>query len=789
MGALEMFSVSNFQLPSKEYSVMYCWVWNTPITAEEIDRQLKLFKKAGINGIYILPLPPEFRPQTLRTTMSPPYLSEEFFACIRHAMLTGKSLGMNLWLYDEGGWPSGGACSHTRQACSEAVETLWQKREIKLKKGTIYSPSQTVIAAFCNNVRITAPFTAETETVIEEYFTEQAGDQHPNRIDSTSENAVNAFIKNTYEPYCEAVRDLLGDDSFLMFTDEPSVDRRIVPSHFFSLFKQEYGYDATEYLPAIVSAERAVTAQAKQARIDYGKLLGKLFRQNYCEKLQRFCQKNNLRFGGHLDLDHIPEGGAVHAYFSHVGALRAFDVPGVDVIWEQIRYPYGGRSPIEEGLPFFPRLASSAARQTGKKQSLTETFGVYGDGITPDEMRYVLNYQAIRGINLFNFMTLPYGNVGLSAIGERSAFHPLKPSFFNLEHINRYYARLSYLLQLGDEVLDTALYHPSADFWSDPQTAAHAGAEYHRLGCELETHNIPFDIIDDEGLELAQVTTEGLKLGDALYRHIVLPSCTHISETIQSKIAPFLGAGTPSLVTNASSLRTMVRTFAGGTLYFVFNEGETAVRETLAIQGEHLYQLNLFEGTLSAVSQADLCLSCGDMAVFLISETPYASYSNEAEYRIETTKPQFISAVRSVLTTEGITQCAAGENDAEKADFSGELTYRIRYHLPAAPQCGERYRLTLTDTAVTARVSVNGNTVATLGLTPMQAVIDGGVLEEHGELLITVSNTFANEITAKQELIHSFPSAEIGPYNEKAQIYEQNKPLPQLGTVLFEKLK
>ena len=35
-----------------------------------------------------------------------------------------------------------------------------------------------------------------------------------------------------------------------------------------------------------------------------------------------------------------------------------------------------------------------------------DQLGVYGDGVTPDEFKYVLNYQAIRGINIFNIMVL-----------------------------------------------------------------------------------------------------------------------------------------------------------------------------------------------------------------------------------------------------------------------------------------------------------------------------------------------------------------------------------------------
>jgi hypothetical protein len=46
-------------------------------------------------------------------------------------------------------------------------------------------------------------------------------------------------------------------------------------------------------------------------------------------------------------------------------------------------------------MGFFPRLASSAARQTGHTVAVTESLGIYGDGLTHDTIRYVMNYQYI----------------------------------------------------------------------------------------------------------------------------------------------------------------------------------------------------------------------------------------------------------------------------------------------------------------------------------------------------------------------------------------------------------
>ena len=74
--------------------------------------------------------------------------------------------------------------------------------------------------------------------------------------------------------------------------------------------------------------------------------------------------------------------------------------------------------------------------------AVTESLGIYGDGLTHDTIRFVINYQYIRGINAMNFAPISFGNSRLSALMTRPNFRPEKPGFYNLEHLNRYFARL-----------------------------------------------------------------------------------------------------------------------------------------------------------------------------------------------------------------------------------------------------------------------------------------------------------------------------------------------------------
>src|SRR5512139_3780624 len=91
-----------FARPPAGYSTAPFFVWNGEITEKEIDAFLSDFKAHGITGFFIHPRP----------GLITPYLSERWFALIRHTVDRAKSLGMQAWLYDENSYPSGFAGGH-----------------------------------------------------------------------------------------------------------------------------------------------------------------------------------------------------------------------------------------------------------------------------------------------------------------------------------------------------------------------------------------------------------------------------------------------------------------------------------------------------------------------------------------------------------------------------------------------------------------------------------------------------------------------------------------------------
>ncbi len=794
------FSQKQLRTPLTDCAVVYAWAWSDVVTKESIDRDLDAFVRAGVKALYVLPLPKDFRPEAIRTFLYPEYLSPAFWELMEYALDRAQKLGMGLWLYDEGGWPSGGACKNTLREHPEVAVRKLKTREITLAAGERYTPSSNAIALFDGKQRLVDDFCADREVTLTEYDTERFT-SNANIVDLTRRDATEAFIQNTYVPYTEHFGDRFGKEIPIFFTDEPALVRDHLPEGFCEAFIERFGYDLRDYLYVIGNYGAACeTEEDRRARMDYGRLAGELLRKNTFLPLRDYCRSKGIRYGGHLNNDSIAYGGMWCGGFGLVACLRLFDVPGIDVIWEQIRYPYGGRAPLDDetqGFGFFPRLASSAARQEGKVQTLTETFAIFGNALSPDEIRFVVNYQLMRGINTFNFMSTSSSEDRCLSLTFGSPFNRSNPDFAQRSQIHEATARLCYLARLGKAEGDTALFHPAADFWAGPEAVKAVNESFCQAGTALEDKNIPFDIIDEYSVADATVTEDGLCLGDACYRHIVVPENRYMSEETQKKLAPFLGEGAPLYTPKNEKIRVMTRLLDDGArLWFFFNEGIDTVTETFDIRGtQKLYRIDARTGNMYAENEAQATLVCGEIAVYLVTDEEYETVSDESVDTATVTDFAIVGYDRYTIDHRGVSTAYHEGTPTLDETFSGSIHYAARYDLPFAPKSGERYRLTLADTSVSASVLVNGQKVCDMGMTPMTAEIDGACLPPCGELCVIVSNTASNETVAKRDFVADyFPKAEIGPYITKyvhtIPTFELRRPPLRFGgTLVIEKMK
>ena len=119
------FSKEKFRNPENIYSPAYFWMWNAKLDPAKLNAQVDDMVAHGMRSLCIHPFPKNFRPGAFSTEMDPDYMTKDYLLVFSNVVEHAASLGMNVWLYDEGGWPSGGVCG---QIAAADKDGRFQKR-------------------------------------------------------------------------------------------------------------------------------------------------------------------------------------------------------------------------------------------------------------------------------------------------------------------------------------------------------------------------------------------------------------------------------------------------------------------------------------------------------------------------------------------------------------------------------------------------------------------------------------------------------------------------------------
>lgn len=125
------FDTEKFFAPDNSFYPVYSWMWNEKLSRDEIKRQLDEMYDRNIRGVYVVPLPKEFRPETMVTNLEPSYLSDDYFEMLSFAADYARSKDMTFWFYDDGGWPSGNANGLVTKNSKELRLTHIEKGRVK----------------------------------------------------------------------------------------------------------------------------------------------------------------------------------------------------------------------------------------------------------------------------------------------------------------------------------------------------------------------------------------------------------------------------------------------------------------------------------------------------------------------------------------------------------------------------------------------------------------------------------------------------------------------------------
>jgi hypothetical protein len=785
--------------PENTFWPGYFWCWNGPLKPDVLRRQLADMAAHDARSVCVLPLPHEFRPDNTNNEMDVDYLSPQFFERVKIAVDEAARLGMNYWLYDEGGWPSGQAAGRVLRA----------------------RPDSAVRVLACD---ANGKWSPRTEGM----------------CDLLNPQATKTFIGLTHERYAAAVGSHFGRTIKFTFTDEPAYRFPAPgstipwPNGAKDVFRRCFGYDATEKLAALrVTNMQELTPAQKRVRADLFDFWSQRFRDAYFLPLRTWTREHGLASAGHLGGEDETFGAVRYGYGHVMRQLRAMDIPGVDMIWRQV-FP---------GQPnhHFPKFASSAAHQNGTALAFTEAFCVYGNGLTPAQMKWIIDFQRVRGITLLVNGCYPLSTHDHHMTGERPTFGPVDPLWDFLPELHRYVARLSYVLSCGQPVIETALYYPVRDIWASGDPADPALRGHDVLAQALFRRQCDFDLLDDDVLSDPKTRVEGgrLAVGRMRYRTIVVGPTQWMTDKSKKRLDDFRAAGgrvvhaddlgqidaavativpTVRLDPPSSDIRVLRRRWPGGGAAFFFNEGQQSYQGTASIKPSgKLYEVEPVTGVTRAVATTGSSNGEAGLPLNLAAGESLLLVAGSEGPSSEAAPPAARKVVQSVDLADGWTarvvrQFAVGEHDYEvrsmdKAefkpvalgrwatacglgeDFSGHVTYRRTVSVPESMRNG-RLRLDLGGAEYAARVSIDGQKLGGVLWSPWQIELPPLKGRKEFVLEIDVANTLANELTSQrvrtawaQRKGPGWPS----PYHQRALEFEvQSRGGGLLGPVRLE---
>ena len=773
----------DFKKLHKSAHPVYTWLWNTKITKDGIAAQLDEMFSSGIRGFYVIGEPKNFRPERRRTHLEPEYLSDEYVELLYFAYEYAQGLGMEMWLYNEGGFPSGMVCGKIKELRPDLAYKDISTVTKTLDAFCPYSPDEKVLAAFAQGKRLKAGDSFTQKTDITEY---RLCVPQGIRSDIASPENTKLFLELTHEKLLSRFGEHMGKDIRLMFDDEAFMGKWT--AGYEKLFFEKYGYDVLEYLPFITAQEQPKNLREYRAVSDYVMLCGELVRDNYFTPMKKWLNHRGMLSAGHLDLDNFTNGCRRGRYGNILKTLREFDIPGIDMIWNQIAFPKDGKACLE-GYQFFPRAASSAARQQGHGLALSESFAVCGAQLTPEDMRYAVNYQAVRGISIFNFMVTSYDRESVMCLQYRPNFISQNTGTDSLSQINTYTARLCGLLQKGSAEISTALYFPFRTICAGGELGETACKRFEELGELLEKRGVSFDLIDEDFVRSAKKENRALIGAHVRYDSIFVPEITDLEPTeIMEKLAG-LGSDTVPVIERKNehiSARKIIMP-NGDELYFICNlSGESASETVLIHSAKAAYTVDIQSGELYVAEHSredgaiklPLSLSRGegvlvyltDGKVTAMTKEKYEQFAELSEDRAYISREYYIPDNAPCPENRYFKPMEKPIRLGEwEKSFSGEATYE--FTLPVLPD--GNILVDLGEVRHFAKLYLNGDPLAKLTMPPYTARLDGA--KSGDSLKIVVANTVANAC-ASTKYFEIQDIRDVGPYHEKMSIWEKEAP-------------
>tara|TARA_B100000809_G_scaffold143047_1_gene140572 strand:+ start:624 stop:3242 length:2619 start_codon:yes stop_codon:yes gene_type:complete len=790
------------------YRPIIVWAINDRTDPEKSRSQLDGFAACGYGGVMIMPwggLPNEFMDDAWLDAVS---------CILEHA----ATLGLEIWIWDDwifGSGSAGGTLTenpaYRAKGLQKAIDLIIEAAEVL----DIPVPPRTIAAATFDVDKFGCPITravpqknesgdmirfeakvrSRLVVVCWQYisgfvhsirshcrFLDPAisaedcnifinDDRNAWSVDMLNPEATQGFLDRIHERYRARLSSHFGVTLKGFFYDEPKVSTtRPWTTDFAARFQANMGYDITDLLPEIEieylmdSGDHGQWLRpeaVQRARADYYDVWTSLMAESFYQPIHQWCSRYGVIATGHQlgdnSLEEMKYGGGV--FFKN---LSHSDLPGVDTITGQIKPGLFDDS---------PRYAGSIANSLGKSRAMSESFAVYGHGVTPDQMRYVCVQQILRGVNTFF--------VKLSNYNREQALHFHPPELSNANPMIKHYgpmfcemiSRVTRLLNGGRPDRAVALYVPLDNLYNTDLTFA---APTDEIARQLTYNQVDYDYVWDGDITGMAAAADGITAaGGRTYTHLLVPPEAIMSDAIRGQIDTLDRDRGVVQHVQADTLRDLIcalresdsflnvvsedvpvamrrRTAESGeTICLFLNESATAESLTLRlVRQARVHEIALDSGQMTCCAQGtagtSLTIDFQRAQSKLLFFEPVDTLDADSD-KPDAAAPQQITDWTLKLP-DGDAVTIAGEfpdwQDLGYGSYTGFMSYTADFELTEdAAAC----TLTIGELCYAAAIHVDGQKIADTVFSPFAAEL-GSLDAGRHTLEIKVLNTLANAV-------------------------------------------
>lgn len=785
-----------FIKPPAEFTEMPFWFLNGELEAEEMKRQLRDFKAHGLDGIVLHP--------RLGLADDIEYLSDKYLGLIREAVEEAHRLDMKVMLYDEAMYPSGSAhglvvkgnpeyaarairlepFEEVKQFHLQEGEELLAALAVKEKDGYIHLDTAIRVEQEKNvpdgyeGYAIIATYSHGTIRGV--HFGEDDGEPAaPKAADLLNPEAMQKFLRVTYDAYYNAFREYFGTTVIAFFTDEPSIMGRCVDEKklrpwskdFLPIYEQA-GNEVKDLLALWLD----VGEQTETLRRRYRRCINEQLGKSYYDQLSHWCEMHHIALTGHP------------ASSEDIGCLRHFQIPGQDVVWRWVA-PEKDLSVTGKDSTL-AKCASDGARHSGARRNLNECLGCCGPvghpwDFTAGEMKWYMDWLFVRGTNLlvphaflYSVDGEPRYNERPPDVGPNNAWWPYYRYFAD------YAKRLSWL---------------NTDSRNTTKVAVLCEEDHlpWKITRQLYEHQIEFNYLEDQLLSTKDVRIENgvICIARQAYTVLLIEDPDALDHKTAARIESFrrqggtvltmeddilteldrLQVAEARLIPGCAGIRFTHLQKGGKSFYLFTNEGQQPYRGRAVLKG--CGTAEIWDAWTGRTAQAEVVSPQGEPLTVALSLMPCESVIVAVDPEA---KPQAPSPVKREQVTilplrEGwrrrkpdgdwkpIDTLDDWTRESELHDYWGTMDYEHDIELPSRVK-GEHVFVELGGVGELAEVCIDGKSQGVSLWAPYQVDITAALNDTSRRARITVRVTSS---TSRRFTKRVRPSGLMGPVDIK----------------------